>query len=570
MRYFALASDYDGTLATNGQVDDNTLAALQRLRESGRKLILVTGRHLDDLSQVFPQVDLFDCIVAENGALLYYPATREEQTLGNRPPDAFINALKAKQVEPLGVGRVIVSTWEPHEVVVLQAIRELGLDLQIIFNKGAVMILPAGVNKAVGLQTALTQMGLSAHNVVGVGDAENDRAFLEICEFSVAVANALESVREAADFVTQSARGAGVTELIDDLIATDLSEPSSKIERHNILVGKCADGTPVEIQPYNSSILLAGISGGGKSTLATGILERLSQHGYQFCIFDPEGDYESFEGSVVLGNRDHIPRVEEVLNTLEQPDRNLVINLLGVKLDRRAGFLAEMLPSLLALRARTGRPHWIVLDEAHHMIPVDSNPAKLTLPQSLHGVMMITVHPDHVDSAALRLINTPIAVGKAPEQTISSFCHVVEHCPPSIPEGELAMGEAIVWDMNSDSLPQKFKVQPPSAERRRHMRNYAEGELGSDKWFYFRGREQKLKLKAQNLISFTQLAEGIDDDTWLYHLERQDYSRWLRDAIKDEELAEEVAQIESRGGLSAIESLTQIKGAIEQRYTLPA
>ncbi len=570
MRYFALASDYDGTLATNGKVDDNALAALQRLRESGRKLILVTGRHLNDLMTVFPQVDLFDCIVAENGALLYYPGTREEQTLGNRPPDAFIDALKAKQVEPLGVGRVIVSTWEPHEVVVLQTIRELGLDLQIIFNKGAVMVLPAGVNKAVGLQTALTQMGLSAHNVVGVGDAENDRAFLDVCEFSVAVANALESVREAADFVTQSARGAGVTELIDDLIATDLSSLSSQIDRHNILVGKCADGTPVEIQPYNSSILLAGVSGGGKSTLATGVLERLSQQGYQFCIFDPEGDYESFEGSVVLGNRDHIPRVEEVLNTLEQPDRNLVINLLGVKLDRRAGFLAEILPSLLALRARTGRPHWIVLDEAHHMIPVDSNPAKLTLPQSLHGVMMITVHPDHVDAAALRLINLPIAVGKAPGQTISSFCQVVEHCPPSIPEGELVMGEAIVWDMNSESLPQKFKVQPPSAERRRHMRNYAEGELGSDKWFYFRGREQKLKLKAQNLISFTQLAEGIDDDTWLYHLQRQDYSRWLRDAIKDEELAEEVAQIEVSGDLSAIESLAQIKGAIEQRYTLPA
>lgn len=57
MRYLALATDYDGTLATHGQVDEETLDALKRLRESGRKLLLVTGRHLDDLSSVFPQMD---------------------------------------------------------------------------------------------------------------------------------------------------------------------------------------------------------------------------------------------------------------------------------------------------------------------------------------------------------------------------------------------------------------------------------------------------------------------------------------------------------------------------------
>jgi hypothetical protein len=167
-------------------------------------------------------------------------------------------------------------------------------------------------------------------------------------------------------------------------------------------------------------------------------------------------------------------------------------------------------------------------------------------------------------------IDTLIAVGKAPEQTISSFCNVLGHCPPVIPAGELAMGHAIVWFSKTDLPPFEFKVQPPHAERRRHMRNYAEGELGADKWFYFRGPAQKLNLKAQNLINFTQLAEGVDDETWLFHLHRQDYSRWLRDAIKDEELAEEAAQIEVSVALSAIDSRSQIKNAIEQRYTLPA
>ncbi len=222
MRFLALAADYDGTLATNGQVEEATLAALKRLRQSGRKLLLVTGRHLDDLREVLPQIDYFDGVVAENGALLYVPATQEEHLLGDRPPEAFIQSLQTQNVRPLVVGKVIVSTWEPNEVVVLQAIRDLGLALQVIFNKGAVMVLPSGVNKASGLSAALTKLGLSPHNTVAIGDAENDHAMLNLCEFSVAVANALPMVKEQVDWVTQGSRGDGVIELIDRLIDSDL------------------------------------------------------------------------------------------------------------------------------------------------------------------------------------------------------------------------------------------------------------------------------------------------------------------------------------------------------------
>jgi len=222
MQYLALASDYDGTLATDGQVQGETLATLKRLRESGRKLILVTGRQLEDLCQVFPQFDWFDCVVAENGALLHFPASGEEQLLGDRPPEAFIQALQDRHVDSLSVGKVIVATWEPHGTTVLEAIRDLGLNLQVILNKGAVMVLPSGINKATGLSAAVKRLGLSAHNVVAVGDAENDLAFFDLCGFSVAVANALPMVKERADWVTQGSRGAGVTELIEALIACDL------------------------------------------------------------------------------------------------------------------------------------------------------------------------------------------------------------------------------------------------------------------------------------------------------------------------------------------------------------
>src|SRR4029079_6900261 len=98
----------------------------------------------------FTRLDLFDRVVAENGALVYTPATGEEKLLGERPPDDFIADVARRGASGMSVGRVIVATWEPHETAVLEAIRDFGLELQVIFNKGAVMVLPSGINKATG------------------------------------------------------------------------------------------------------------------------------------------------------------------------------------------------------------------------------------------------------------------------------------------------------------------------------------------------------------------------------------------------------------------------------------
>lgn len=570
MHYFVLASDYDGTLATDGMVHDETIAALDRLKDSGRKLILVTGRELDDLLRVFPKADLFDCIVAENGALLYWPASREEKLLGERPPVEFVELLRSSNVTPLSVGKVIVASWHPNETTVIQAIRELGLELQVIFNKGAVMVLPSGINKAAGLKAALDELKLSPHNVVGVGDAENDHAFLNLCECSVAVANALPMVKERADFVTNNSRGAGVVELIDRLIESDLEDLETQIKRHDILLGTLEDETEVKLKPIETSILLAGTSGGGKSTLATAMLERIAEQNYQFCIFDPEGDYETFENAIVLGDSKRAPSVKEVMDVLENPAQNVVVNLLGIALKDRPGFFAELLPTLQEMRSRVGRPHWIVVDEAHHLMPSSWNAADITLPQKLNGMLFITVHPEHVAPAALSSVDAIITVGQSPEEKIEEFCRAIDEYPQNVKPQTLEPGEALAWFRKTKQELFKFRITPGKMERRRHVRKYAEGQLGEDKSFYFRGPNFKLNLRAQNLILFTQIAEGVDDETWLFHLQQHDYSRWFREAIKDEGLGEEAEQIERRAYLSPEESRDLIKEAIERRYTLPA
>jgi len=226
MQYTALATDYDGTLAALGRVDDAAIAALDRLRATGRKLILVTGRELDDLRQHFPQLDRFERVVAENGAVLHRPQSGETVALAPPVPAKLVEALHRQGIQPLSVGMVIASTHTPHEKAVLDTIRELALDNNVVFNKGAVMVLPDGVNKRTGLEAALEELGLDPREVVAVGDAENDHAFLRLCGLSVAVANALPSVKEECDLVTNGAATAGVIELIERLIETDFADHS--------------------------------------------------------------------------------------------------------------------------------------------------------------------------------------------------------------------------------------------------------------------------------------------------------------------------------------------------------
>jgi hydroxymethylpyrimidine pyrophosphatase-like HAD family hydrolase len=570
MRYLALATDYDGTLAKDGQVDEVTLAAVERFRDSGRHLILVTGRELEELLGIFPQIDLFERVVAENGALAYRPAGREQKYLGEPPPPALVEAIRKRGVSPLSVGHGIIATVEPHEIAVLETIRELGLEWQVIFNKGSVMVLPPGVNKASGLSAVLEELNLSPHNVVGVGDAENDHAFLSLCEFAAAVANALPMLKERADFVTTGARGAGVVELIDQVLDDDLASLSRCMKRHRVLLGHLDDGSERSIECYGLNVLVAGTSGSGKFTITTGILERLANQGYQFAVIDPEGDYSTLEGAVVLGDPQQAPTVEGALGVIEKPKANAVINLVGIPIEHRPAFSDGLLPRLQELRARTGRPHWVVVDETHHLMPTTWHPATLTLPQQLEGMILITVHPESVAKALLNAVDVVLAVGESPEVTIQAFCEAVGEACPKLAPTNLEPLEVLGWWRRSEEPPIRIRCIPQRTERRRHSNKYAEGNLGPDRSFHFRGPEDKLNLRAQNLNLFLQLADGVDDETWMHHLRQGDYSEWFRTMIKDADLAGEAEQVEKMAHLTPADSRAAIREAVERRYTLPS
>lgn len=568
MRYLALATDYDGVIARDGRPSGSALAAIERLRMSGRRAMMITGRRLDDLRESCSDLELFDYVVAENGATIYEPRTGEETLLAKSPPVEFIERLRTLGVDPLEIGRVIVATRQPHEVAVLQAIQELGLELHIVFNRTAVMVLPAGVNKATGMEFALRKLGLSAHEVIGVGDSENDCSFLERSECAATVANGIASVRQLADIVASSENGAGLAELIDELIANDFDSLQGSIERHLVPIGRRADGALVSVSPYGSNILIAGPSGSGKSTVTAGIIERLMARSYQPCIIDPEGDYGTMADVLTLGHRHHAVSVNEVLTFIEDPKITLNVNLLGIPLADRPEFFGQLLPNLQAMRTRTGRPHWIVLDEAHHMMPSEWSHGGRAIPQRLGETIFVTVHPEHLAPLVLSLIDLIIAIGPTPRTTILKFAAIIGQ-PLAWPAGlDHQIGHAVVWFRRQAEPPFPIEILAPRSDRIRHLRKYAEGNMRHCS-FFFRGPENRHNLKAQNLAVFSQIADGIDEETWLFHLRRGDYSYWFRASVKDNYLANQAERIERRQDLQPVDTRRLMRSLIEARYTLP-
>ena len=210
------------------------------------------------------------------------------------------------------------------------------------------------------------------------------------------------------------------------------------------------------------------------------------------------------------------------------------------------------------------------MDEAHHLLPADWQPAPEIMTAGMTSMIFITVHPDQLSPALLARMDVVAAVGDAPEKRIAQVAAASNGAAPAKAPVVLESGEALVWLKHSRQAPFKLRIAPSTGERRRHLRKYAEGELGEDRSFYFRGSDNRLNLRAQNLVLFMQVGDGVDDETWQHHLVRGDYSRWIGDSIKDGDLAEEVRAVESAADrFTPRASRREIRSAIEKRYTLP-
>jgi hydroxymethylpyrimidine pyrophosphatase-like HAD family hydrolase len=427
MRYTAIALDYDGTIAHDGEVPPHVLDGLARLKATGRKLVLVTGRELDELLGIFPGITLFDLVIAENGALLYRPHNGERKDLGDAPPEAFIERLRATGM-PLSVGSTIVATVRPHEVAVLEAIADLGLEHQVIFNKGAVMVLPPGCNKASGLKVALAELGLSPRNVVASGDGENDHALFELSEYCAAVANAVPKLKDAADFVTTDHHGDGVLEIVAGLIEHDLSKMPPRKPRRTLCLGKDEEGNDVVLPRRRASILASGEPADTRE-FCMAVLDRLCRKGYQVCVLDTRGDYLQFKAAVTFGTLDNPPAVIEVLTALEKPDVQTVVCLAAVPEEERHEFVERLLLPLRKLREKTGRPHWIVVDEAIDLLAASAHEED-SPSMGAENTIYVSTDPTALAPEILASVHGFVACGPGAGAMVESFAAAVSWGAP--------------------------------------------------------------------------------------------------------------------------------------------
>jgi hypothetical protein len=291
---------------------------------------------------------------------------------------------------------------------------------------------------------------------------------------------------------------------------------------------------------------------------------------YQFCLIDPEGDYEAIAGVNVLGGPKGIPREEEILHLLEDASSNAIVCLTGMQISDRPPFFMGLMSQLLQQRARLGHPHWFIFDESHHLLPADWKPATGLFPEHLHNMLLITVEPNLLAQSLLKRVDTVLITGTSARETLESFAIAANVSPPEMDAVELKPGELLIWCRRSESKPIAFQGYTSKLESHRHHRKYAEGELPPDRCFYFRGADGQLNLRAQNLMIFLQLAEGVDDATWDYHLRNGDYEEWFRESIKDQVLAADAKRVASLTNATPKDTRQLIREAIERDYTLPA
>src|SRR5262249_36734072 len=185
---------------------------------------------------------------------------------------------------------------------------------------------------------------------------------------------------------------------------------------------------------------------------------------------------------------------------------------------------AVFLQSVQDLRGSTGAPHWVVIDEAHHLFPTDGGRAEEMRHFDWRGVCLVTHEPERLAPELLRTVGHPPSTSLGP---VTRTLPLVGR--DAIPGGELAAGEALDIALADGRPPavRRFRVALRETEHKRHVEKYATGKLPAERAFRFRGPAGAVDLVANNLETFVMLVRGVDDVTWLHHLRNGDVSRWL-------------------------------------------
>lgn len=545
----ALACDFDGTLASEDRIGPAARAALEAARGAGLRLILVTGRTLFELARVCDCLELFDAVVAENGGVLYLPGAAMLADQGPPPPARLLAELGRRGVE-YEVGHVLVSAVRRDETQVRAALAASGVRLEMVYNRAYLMLLPAGLTKGTGVRSALRLLRLSAHDVVAFGDADNDLPLFEACGWSGCPGSAEPTLREVADWVFPGEDGESVAAAISGPVLHGL--PIARSPRHRIRLGwSAATSEPVSIPARGVNVLIHGDSLSGKSWLSGSVLERLIDGRYAVCVLDPEGDYQVFAhraDTLSIQVRDRAD-VDRALSCIEQyPEASAILDLSRLPHAGKLEVIGDALRAMRDLRRRLGRPHWVMLDEAHYSLHARGvGDDALTL--SDKGLCAVTYRPSWLRPRVVEAMDVVISARTSNPSELAfvgaTFLDGCDH--PRAALAGLPSGEFVLCQLDGDRrAAETFVAARRDLAHVRHLRKYADLPVAPELRFLFRRSDGQPVGTADSLHAFRRAVAGLGDDELGHHAGHGDFSRWVRDVFGDDELARQLGKVEAR------------------------
>ena len=573
MKLFAIALDYDGTIAHGDVVDAATRDAIALLRTRGVIVLLATGRILDDLRRVAGELHFVDGVIAENGAVLHFPESGHTASLAAPMPRPLLDELARRGI-PHRAGTSLVDADAADAAKILDAIRALELPLVLIFNKGRVMTMPQGISKGTGLHAALETLRISPRNTLAIGDAENDHELLRPAEVGAAVPWASPALRAAADLLVNGDGAAGVAAFLRDL-ADSGALPEVAEGRRRLLLGYTEDGREFRLAARGRNVLVAGDTRSGKSWVAGLLCEQLILHGYCVCVIDPEGDYRSLEalpGVTVLGGEDPPPSPRDLMRALTYPDRSVVIDLSRQPQDAKIPYIRSILPVINRLRARTGLPHRIVIDEAHYFLHDGNHGGLLDLERN--GYTVVTYSASRLPRALLDSTDVMIVTSESNPAEIDALFRRCESCSATSSEewqllSRLRPGQAVALPITAEAGGQLrlLTVANRLTPHVRHRQKYVDVPISEQRAFVF--TTAPIAVRARTLRQFVRELECEPPADLAPFVERGDFSRWIKEVFGDHALAADLRAIEARHrGRPGPDTVPDLVDAIRARYDL--
>ncbi len=567
-----IACDFDGTIALDGHLAPEAAAALARARSQGMTTILVTGRVLEDVRALCPDWTIFDALVAENGAVVWFPDDDCTIQLGAAPSERLLTELRSRGV-PFHVGAVVVGTWDRHIAEVTAVIRQVGVDAQLILNRSALMILPSGITKATGVARVLEELGGSAHNMIAFGDAENDFPLLALAELGVAAADAVAAVAAAADDRVLQPGGGGIAHYIHGVLDAGGVVPTPA--RHRIVLGHDGNGAPVSM-PAGVNVMISGDPRSGKSWIAGRVGEELLDHGYQVCIVDPEGDHVGLEERphvLVLGQDLELPKPSVVPRLLRETSRSIVLTLTGLPVEDQVPFVRMLLSELEAKRAASGLPHWILVDEAQYFFQ-EAAPGCGDLARPCGNFILLTYRPSLIAPSVCNLVQAHLITRTTIEEERYFISALLRTCGPEdlmvadalagleMPHAGLLLQGPAGWRW------QAFSPSPRVTHHTHHARKYVDQRLPDSRAFHFLQTDDTQPLLAHDIKEFHAALLSLPPASLQHHLARADFSRWANDVLNDPQLASSLRKLERLAATGATVDPWDIVVRIEAEYGL--